>query len=60
MSTSGLANGSIFYWLSLEKIIALPGRQIDDLSLGRVFFFFVPSSNSLVLVLDTAPIIKGL
>ena len=49
MTPGGLAINAISC-IFLKKIINLPGGQIDELS-GRVLlFFFILTSNSLVLV----------
>ena len=50
---SGVATNSIFFcFLFAKKIIDLPGGKINDPSLGKILFSFVPPSNSLAVVSD--------
>ena len=50
---SGLTTNLLSFSLNfVKKIIDLPGGQIDDHSLRRIFFSTIPSSNFLSSVLD--------
>ena len=53
-TSQGLAIDSILFWFLFVETywFALPGGQFNDPSWGQIFFSFLPSSNSVLSVLD--------